>query len=247
MPFFGRRVNMKAQEVILKCLIHCLLVGGITTISSCIKIDPPSKPNTIESFQGVMKVRFAIEELAVGAHGVNFPTYVSNATGDRAIIAQMPSASFDIIPKEIFEQLITAVVAAGDKSVGAYEMAASYDLSILSPQQVLESGIVTAPQFAGLLADVDENMMTLTGFEMSNATAKLLDCGIDGSFEFHNGKLFTHETLKIYCDTQSAVDFFGEAPLSILQYDKTGEDITDRDKIILFYVDNHNPQGTSIS
>ncbi|MCI5071615.1 hypothetical protein MRY82_01565 [bacterium] len=240
---------MKTHKLILSCLKKGLIFGLMLTVSSCLKVDPPDKPLAVESFQGDMRIEFALKEFHAGIHGVNFGFFTTNKGGDQMIISQVPNNHFEIIPKDLFETMMEVTLQSEEKeSTLLYEMAGSYDLHVLAtPEIVIEKGLIQPPDFAGLVGEVNGNVITLTGFESTNGTTPKTGCNVRGVIERSGNTMMTTEPIEIYCDVAQLVNFFGEAPLAILFNEETGERILDQEKFVVWRIQFHFNQPLSVT
>ncbi|HMQ11664.1 MAG TPA: hypothetical protein PKC21_09245 [Oligoflexia bacterium] len=240
---------MKTQSLMLKCLKRIFLLGITFSLCSCLKVDAPNKPLAVESFQGDMRIEFALKELHAGIHGVNFGFFTTNKGGDQMVISQVPNNHFEIIPEDLFKTMLEVTVQSDNKeSTLLYDMAASYDLHVLAtPEIVIEKGLIRPPDFAGLLGDVEGNVITITGFESTNGTTPKTGCNVRGVIERSGNTMMTTEPIEIYCDVAQLVNFFGEAPLAILFNEETGERILDQENVVLWRIQFHFNQPLSVT
>lgn len=247
--FFAKAWRMKTQILILKCLTRVLLLGVTISLCSCLKVDPPDKPMAVESFQGDMRIDFALKEFHAGIHGVNFGFFTTNKGGDKIIISQVPNNHFEIIPEDLFKTMLEVTVMSDDKeNTLLYDMAGSYDLHVLAtPEVVIEKGLIRPPDFAGLVGDVKGNVITINSFESTNATTPKTGCHVRGVIERSGNTMMTTQPIEIYCDVKQLVEFFGESPLAILFNEDTGERILDQEQLVLWRIQFHFNQPLSVT
>ncbi|HMQ10816.1 MAG TPA: hypothetical protein PKC21_01105 [Oligoflexia bacterium] len=223
---------------------------ALTLISACFKIDSPNKPYAHETFQGNMDIRFGIKGMTAGADAINFAILKTAEDGKTIKIAQIPNANFELFPKEMFEGMRDALKKTPDhEDTLLYQAIMEIDVPGAGFED--KSKFISTPDFAGLLGEVNGNVITVEGFARSNDTLKMLQCGARGELLRDGDIVYTTKTIEIFCPLEVMLDFFGPHLLSYLRRESDGKKLShlvdEVEDFIVWYIDLLMPQPMTLS